>query len=74
VPDGIEVLRVPWLHGPVHDWLIVPGWLHQRLHDEDVEHEHRPEPACRCGGEPGGGCSFAGAGIPWCWAARVSGR
>jgi hypothetical protein len=44
VPDGIEVIRLPWLRGPVSDWLTISGQLHQRLHDEGMEHEHRPIP------------------------------
>lgn len=41
--SDVEVVRVPWLRGPVHDWLVIPGWLHQRLHDEGYEHEHKAE-------------------------------
>lgn len=42
---GVEIVRVPWLSGPVHDWLVLPGWLHQQMHDEGYAHEHRPETA-----------------------------
>jgi hypothetical protein len=42
VPDGVQVVRVPWLHGPVHDWLVIAGWMHEQLHEQGVEHEHRP--------------------------------
>jgi hypothetical protein len=47
-----EEVRTPWLHGPVHDWFVVPDWLHQRMHDEGVEHEHRPVPATLTVSEP----------------------
>jgi hypothetical protein len=41
----VSVLRVavPWLHGPVHDWLVIPGWLHEQMHAEGVEHRHHPD-------------------------------
>jgi hypothetical protein len=75
VPDGIEELRVPWLHGPVHDWLIIPGWLHQQMHELGAEHEHRPPetrwwlcPLRQCGH---GGILHDGDGVTEEWSCCV---
>jgi hypothetical protein len=43
----LHEIRVDWLHGPIHDWVLVPDWLHARMHAEDYPHEHRPR-------DPGG--------------------
>lgn len=43
--SGPVEIAVPWLHGPVHVWLLVPGWLHEKLHAEDHPHTHRITPA-----------------------------
>jgi hypothetical protein len=40
----VHVIRLPGLHGPVHDWFVIPDWAHAEAHAEGIEHEHRPEP------------------------------
>jgi hypothetical protein len=35
-PMSVLRVAVPWLHGPVHDWLVIPGWLHEQMHAEGV--------------------------------------
>lgn len=29
------------LDGPVHDWFLVPAWLHEQMHRAGIEHHHR---------------------------------
>lgn len=38
----VHEIRIPGVHGPIHDWFVIPDWAHERVHAEGVEHEHRP--------------------------------
>jgi hypothetical protein len=40
-PTEAVIIRTPHLHGPVHDWFIIPRWMDAELHRSGVAHEHR---------------------------------